>query len=145
MSFQIYETIGSIMKYDVIDENSSNLPKKKKVVIKFNYLTQSQIITLKHTHTHTHTNRKENTLTFSPTLSMKIPRSKGIRRKLWWPFPPITVHPQNVTARGSVSYGRGTSSWFVARSLIMERHGLRFNGWLMNARRSSSNLLPRSK
>lgn len=30
MSFQIYETIGSIMKYDVIDENSSNLPKKKK-------------------------------------------------------------------------------------------------------------------
>lgn len=30
MSFQIYETIGSIMKYDVIDENSSNLQKKKK-------------------------------------------------------------------------------------------------------------------
>ena len=25
----------------------------------------------------------------------------------------------------------------------MERHGLRFNGWLMNAWRSSSNLLPR--
>lgn len=58
MSFQIYETIGSIMKYDVIDENSSNLPKKKKVVIKFNYLTQSQIITLKkNTHTHTHAHK----------------------------------------------------------------------------------------
>lgn len=49
------------MKRDVIDENSSNLPKRKKRgkkdVIKFNYLIQSQIITLK-THTHTHTGKK---------------------------------------------------------------------------------------
>lgn len=47
------------MKRDVIDENSSNLPKRKKRgkkdVIKFNYLTQSQIITLK---THTHAGKK---------------------------------------------------------------------------------------
>lgn len=42
---------------------------------------------------------------------------------------------------GQFSFGRGTSSKFVARSLIIERHGLRFNGWLMNAGRSSSNLV----
>lgn len=52
------------MKRDVIDENSSNLPKRKKRgkkdVIKFNYLTQSQIIILK-----THTHRKENIVTIT--------------------------------------------------------------------------------
>lgn len=42
---------------------------------------------------------------------------------------------------GLVPFGRGTSSKFVARSLIMKRHGLRFNGWLMNTGRSSSNLI----
>lgn len=73
------------MKRDVIDENSSNLPKRKKRgkkdVIKFNYLTQSQIITLK-THTHTQERKYRYDNTFPQSLSMKIPRSKRIRRKL---------------------------------------------------------------
>lgn len=67
----------------------------------------------------------------------RVVRESGLRFRV----NPSRISRCRLRWTGQVSFGRGTSSEFVARSLIMERHGLRFNGWLMNAGRSSSNLL----
>lgn len=111
------------MKRDVIDENSSNLPKRKKRgkkdVIKFNYLTQSQIITLK---THTHTGKKISLRYFhlSPTFINENSSIEENSKETLIAFPPPSpVHPQNVTARGSAA--RFVWAWdhFVVRGEVV--------------------------
>lgn len=57
-------------------------------------------------------------------------QSKRIRSLVWiWCLSQSAIYTIHWTSPGFVW------AWdlFIARSLIIERHGLRFNGWLMNA------------